>query len=183
LGMKMPRGWSRFEQVNINIGFQDAIFSRIDLAAMQIKPSVNNAIDLKWREQHSETGLRALLRHGVMAKMLLPAYSAVPQQIAFAQTEVDMAALACALERFRLAHNQYPEDLQALVPGFVAILPHDIINGQPLTYHRTDDGRFILYSVGWNEKDDGGVTVPRASKTNEQDVLSGDWVWEYPKKP
>jgi hypothetical protein len=183
LGMKMPRGWSRFEQVNINSGFQDAIFPRIDLAAMQINPSVNHAIDLTWRKQHAETGLGAVLRHGVMVKMLLPAYFAVPQQFAFAQTEVDMGALACALERFRLAHSQYPEDLQALVPGFVTVLPHDIINGQPLTYHRTDDGRFILYSVGWNEKDDGGVTVARASKTNEQDVLSGDWVWEYPKKP
>ena len=39
-------------------------------------------------------------------------------------------------------------------------LPHDIINGQPLHYRRTDDGQFVLYSVGWDEKDDGGVPVP-----------------------
>ena len=40
---------------------------------------------------------------------------------------------------------------------FIDKLPHDIINGDPLKYHRTDDGQFVLYSVGWNETDDGGI--------------------------
>lgn len=44
----------------------------------------------------------------------------------------------------------------ALAPQFIIKLPHDVINGQPLKYRRTDDGSFILYSMGWNEKDDGG---------------------------
>ena len=49
-------------------------------------------------------------------------------------------------------------------------LPHDIIGGQPLKYHRTADARFVLYSVGWNEKDDGGVPGKAGAE--------GDWVWE-----
>ena len=118
-----------------------------------------------------------------MAKMLMPAYSGVPQKVAFAQNEVDMAMLACALERYRLSQGQYPDDLNALVPRFVTVLPHDIINGQPLKYRRADNGRFVLYSAGWNEKDDGGVVAARSSNTNEQDILRGDWVWQYPEKP
>ena len=65
--------------------------------------------------------------------------------------------MAIALERYRLAHGEYPESLDVLAPQFMAKLPHDIINGQPLHYRRTSDGQFVLYSVGWNETDDGGV--------------------------
>ena len=90
-----------------------------------------------------------------------------------------MAILACALERYRLDEGRYPEELSALVPRFVAVLPHDIINGQPLKYRRTENGRFILYSVGWNEKDDGGRVA--TNKDNHQDIQQGDWVWQYPE--
>ena len=69
---------------------------------------------------------------------------------------MDLARVAIALERYRLAHGEYPESLDALAPQFIAKLPHDIINGQPLHYRRTADGQFVLYSVGWNETDDGG---------------------------
>ena len=125
---------------------------------------------------HQRSSARA--SRTMFAKMLLPRFSQEAQKAAFAQSEVDMAMLACALERYRLAEGQYPEELNALVPRFVAVLPHDIINGQPLKYRLTNNGRFILYSVGWNEKDDGGVVA--ANKDNRQDILQGDWVWQYP---
>jgi hypothetical protein len=85
------------------------------------------------------------------------------------QTLANEAFVASGLERYRPAHGQYPETLEALVPQFVDKLPHDIVGGQPLKYHRTADGHFALYSVGWNERDDGGVP----SKSTPE----GDWVW------
>jgi hypothetical protein len=45
-------------------------------------------------------------------------------------------------------------------------MPHDLITGAPLIYRRTPDGQFILYSVGWNEKDGGGRVIPVHRKTN-----------------
>lgn len=45
----------------------------------------------------------------------------------------------------------------------------EIIGGQPLSYRRTGQGRFLLYSVGWDGKDHGGVPG--------QAVAQGDWVW------
>jgi hypothetical protein len=74
----------------------------------------------------------------------------------------------------------YPESLDALAPQFIAKLPHDVINGQPLKYHRTTDGRFILYSVGWNETDDGGIVGLKES--GSVDINMGDWVWTYPAR-
>ena len=92
-----------------------------------------------------------------------------------------MARVACALERYRLTHGQYPEALDALAPQFIEEIPHDLINGQPLHYRRTDDGKFVLYSIGWNEKDDGGVVIFR-SNNGSVDMEQGDWVWRYPTK-
>jgi hypothetical protein len=118
----------------------------------------------------------------------LPNYNRATQTLARNQTKVNQAALVCALERYRLAHGQYPEALDALVPQFIAKLPHDIIGGQPLKYRRTDPpsqgpgaagGGFVLYSVGWNETDDGGQAV--LDKDGRPELDKGDWVWPGPK--
>jgi len=101
-----------------------------------------------------------------------------------------LARVACALERYRLAHGEYPESLNALAPQFMGKIPHDIINGQPLKYRRDPPsqsssaagGQFVLYSVGWNETDDGGVAVFRKGSTRIVDTDQGDWVWQYPQK-
>ena len=88
------------------------------------------------------------------------------------------AFVACALERYRLEQSQYPKALDALVPQFAEQLPYDIVAGQPLKYRLTGDGQFVLYSVGWNEKDDGGQLV--LNKDGRPNSEQGDWVWRYP---
>jgi hypothetical protein len=114
--------------------------------------------------------------------MLLPALGNVSLKAAQTQTAVDQAVLACALERYRLANGQFPERLDALAPHFLDKLPNDVISGEPLKYRRTSDGRFILYSVGWNGKDDNGATAkPAVSRNGVRDVSQGDWVWQFPE--
>jgi hypothetical protein len=93
------------------------------------------------------------------------------QNTAHSQTEINQALIACALERFRLAHGEYPENIDALVPQFLDTIPHDIIGGGPLHYHRASQATFVLYSVGWNRRDDGGVRGQPLPGTD------GDWVW------
>jgi hypothetical protein len=39
-----------------------------------------------------------------------------------------------------------------------------------------------LYSIGWNEKDDGGTVVFKGSSSKTVDLEQGDWVWSYPQK-
>jgi hypothetical protein len=121
----------------------------------------------------------------VQALMVFPAIGKAVQKFAFAQSSIDLARVACALERYRLAQGGHPETLHALVPQFIAKLPHDIISGQPLKYRRDADGSFVLYSVGWNETDDGGKVVRRISKDGKEGAVDqdqGDWVWRYPAK-
>ena len=103
------------------------------------------------------------------------------EKTAFTQSSLDLARVACALERHRLAQGEYPVTLEALAPWFRDKLPHDIINGQPLHYRRTDDGRFLLYSVGWNGTDDGGIVVRQKNHLRATlDMDKGDWVWPNP---
>ncbi|MGA2245209.1 MAG: hypothetical protein ABSH48_09435 [Verrucomicrobiota bacterium] len=93
------------------------------------------------------------------------------QNTAHSQTEIVEALTACALERFRLAQGDYPENLDALVPRFLDTIPNDVIGGGPLHYRRAAGGAFVLYSVGWNGRDDGGVRGQPLPSTD------GDWVW------
>jgi hypothetical protein len=114
------------------------------------------------------------------------------KRIAYGQTSVDLARVAIALERYRLAHGEHPDSLEALAPQFIAKVPHDVIGGppsqsssatsSPLHYRRTDNGQFVLYSVGWNERDDGGVVVLEKGSTPDVNRDEGDWVWRYPQK-
>jgi hypothetical protein len=117
-----------------------------------------------------------------MECMLLPGLGAGAKRFAHAQSSTDLARTAIALERYRLAHGEFPESLDALAPHFMEKIPHDIINGQPLHYRRTDDGQFVLYSVGWNEADDGGMVVMTEGSSPHVDLNKGDWIWRYPAK-
>ena len=113
--------------------------------------------------------------------IIAPAFGKASAKFVQAQAAADLAGLAIALERYRLAHGEFPETLAALEPQFIAKLPHDVMNGQPLKYRRMADGSFILYSVGWNETDDGGeVALSEKGKVPLMD--QGDWVWRYPTK-
>src|SRR5208282_901758 len=134
--------------------------------------------------RHPDAALDLEFRHvspyNRLEVMFLPGIGAVVKKFAYAQSSVDLARVAIALERYRLAHGEFPESLDALAPQFIAKLPHDIINGQPLHYRRTGDGQFVLYSVGWNETDDGGTVGLK--KDGAVDINQGDWVWRYPAK-
>jgi hypothetical protein len=134
--------------------------------------------------RQAQAAIQSQMKHysyyKVQAQMVFPAIASGIKKFAMMQSQVDMARVACALERFRLAHGNYPEALDALAPQFIAQLPHDIINGEPLHYRRTDYVQFILYSVGWNKTDDGGQVV--LTKGGSVDRENGDWVWQYPTK-
>ena len=109
-----------------------------------------------------------------------PLANAMPN-FAQAQVWVDEARIACALERYRLAHGVYPESLDALAPACIDEFPHDIMNGQPYHYQLRPDGTYLLYSVGWNQTDDGGKVVYKKDSPTQIDYNQGDWVWPTPK--
>jgi hypothetical protein len=106
--------------------------------------------------------------------LLVPAIETTPRTAARTQTALDQATVACALERYRLARGELPNALDALVPQYLAAVPRDVIDGQPLRYRRDGLDKFTLWSVGWNQTDDGGEIVRNGDRLDE---TKGDWVW------
>jgi len=110
----------------------------------------------------------------VLAKMLFPALYRAESGVARFQTMNYLAITVCGLERYRLAHGRYPETLDALVPAFLPKPLPDPMSGQPFHYRPTDDGWFLLYSVGENGRDDGGTF----RRLEDGPIL--DWPWPVP---
>ena len=166
-----PRGFFDQSELNFAQMHEQVILPLVDTTNHLVFPD-----KLRQTLAAVESQMKHYSLYKVQAQMVLPAIAAGVKNFATIQAQVDLARVACTLERFRLANGNYPETLGALEPQFIAQLPHDILNGQPLHYRRTDDGKFVLYSVGWNEKDDGGQVV--LTKSGRVDREKGDWVWK-----
>ncbi len=96
------------------------------------------------------------------------------ERFAYAQVQLDEARIACRLERFRLDHGRYPAALAELSPAYGTDLPHDVLNGDPYHYKVLPDGTYLLYSVGWDQVDDGGK---EGAGEHHYFTTDPDWVW------
>jgi len=146
----------------------------VNLAERRFYPDVTEAGE---KALHAQIGLSGYLP-GRLYLTFCSSEKGSLRHFAHGQTSLDEAAIACALERFRLAHGNFPEKLEELVPQYIAQLPHDMITGKPLHYQRTDDGNFVLYSTGWDGIDRQGNLL----KKDEFNPGIDNWIWRYPEK-
>jgi hypothetical protein len=160
-----PRGWTYQNMVNVAL-LELKPLDGFDLTHDTIAPR-------KFAEASRELDkfLRQKSPYKILAAIAIPNFTKAEQTAAHNQTMVNEAQIVCALERYRLAHGEYPETLDALAPQFIEKIPHDLIGGNPLNYRPTIGGKFLLYSIGWNETDDGG-------KDGGNDLTRYDWVWK-----
>ncbi len=170
----IPRGW--FDQNKINIGrlHLELLMPAVDREARQVSPTKVNRLSSTLDQR-----LKDRSPYNWFGAMLIPALGGASARFAQGQASVDLARVACALERYRLAHGQYPASLDLLLPQLLPKLPHDVVNGRPLQYRRNGDDSFALYSLGWNETDEGGTAAFSKDKRGAN-WKEGDWVWRYP---
>ena len=170
----MPGGWYYQNKLAVGRVFQQWLLRIIDAKQQLASPKIENQARAFWANW-------VISPQNLLAQMCLTESGGSSEKFAYGQSAVNMAHVACALEHYYLSHGKYPETLDALVPQFFKKLPHDIIGGQPLHYRRMANGKFILYSVGWNEMDDGGVVGLAKDGYGPNgdgfDYRKGDWVW------
>jgi len=178
-GRIAPRGWYYLEQLSYCRLYQLQLNGAFDAKQKRVFPGQINANIQALNQNFAGRNPISTIctRHQLLAVIMLPALSRVPVKAAAGQIATDEAVIACALERCRVANGQFPESLEVLVPKYISQLPNDVLSGEPYKFHLRPDGQFVLYSVGWNEKDDGGV--PGKTLFDEK---QGDWVWQYPAK-
>ncbi|HUB67447.1 MAG TPA: hypothetical protein VL981_08190 [Candidatus Methylacidiphilales bacterium] len=99
--------------------------------------------------------------------------------VAESETFLRMGRVACFLERFYLKQGRYPESLAEL-SDLPPRLNQEALSERPLHYQRKGNG-YLLYSVGWDRIDHGGV--PTGSRVENGETVSNadyDWVWPSP---
>ncbi|HEV2694721.1 MAG TPA: hypothetical protein VG347_17630 [Verrucomicrobiae bacterium] len=172
----MPQGWFELNKLTIARMHETWLLHITDPEKHQVMPQM--VTSRQWQPTNT--------LFNIFARELIPELPNSAKKAARGQMTTDLARTALALERYRLAQGEYPETLDGLAPQFIAQVPHDVIGGGPLKYRRTKDGRFVLYSISWNERDDGGVMAESGSEPNidtrrsQPKFEEGDWVWRYP---
>lgn len=150
-----PRAWWFDSCIQLYSAGQKTI-EQVDVAGARVRTSPWN--DLSGLPLDGNAS--QLLEHGYW-------WEADPMSVAFAQTAVNQAIIACALERQRLANGAYPETLERL--AYFDGIPRDAITGRPMVYQRTNEGRFILRGAG-----------PNGTNDEKNKAASDDWLWSYP---
>jgi hypothetical protein len=168
----MPTGWMYLEQAEYQNRFDKCAAPAFALEQGRVYPK---------KFVPATPVMSAFFRHRLLADLILYGSRFFCSKAGLAQTSLNQAAIACALERYHLDKGQFPAALDDLTSQGLPNPPPDVITGQPMRYRRTPNDHFLLYSVGWNEKDDDGKSVIDPN-TKTPDPNQGDWVWPaYPE--
>jgi ABC-type transport system involved in multi-copper enzyme maturation permease subunit len=135
-------------------------------------PTEHRAVCLKYNSEFVE--IMKLPDHIALARIsalpnLATSYFMMFSSSNFTQIQwVPLAELRCAVailavERYRLAHGNWPKSLDDLAPAFLREVPADPFDGKPLRYRRLPDG-VVIYAVGFDGTDDGGKLDRGASR-------------------
>ncbi len=97
-----------------------------------------------------------------LARMLVPAVARTRAVFLAAKARKEVLATEIALQIYWNVKRDYPDNLNQL-KGILDEIPPDPFATEPLRYRRTKDG-WIVYSVGENLVDDGGVKGEKGAK-------------------
>ena len=97
-------------------------------------------------------------RDGLLARVLLPSMGSSFRKLFRAQVIMDICSVSMHLERYYLHHQAYPTKLEELVPSWIPEIPLDPMTQAPFKYKRLEGDGFEIYSVGWNGRDDQGIS-------------------------
>lgn len=165
-----PSGWTREDQAAASEEVEKTI------EAIRARAAFSRSF---WDSSSGNSLLTTLRSPG--ATNLPNMLKSTVERSLYAQTVLDEARTACAIERYRLEYGTLPSSLDALCPEFLATVPLDPMSGQPLHYKPGSGDSYVLYGIGWNEKDDGGCEL-RLNLEHERvpspPAEALDWVWK-----
>ena len=154
------------------VGLAERDLSEIlELTQLVLNPQVSTLQELLEAGQRAEAGRQAIPRSHLMFHMVSPGMGRIYQLYARYQASQISAQTAIAVLRYRLKYRQLPENLETIVPEYMAVVPVDPFDGEPIRYILNDKG-FIVYSVG----DDGQDNDGRERDPNDRDQPY-DWAF------
>jgi hypothetical protein len=131
-----------------------------------------------YRQREGLAEIRAELKAGsLMARLLgslYPDYEAPFLKEATLEAVILATRTGLACRLYMKNTGRFPENLEALVPEYLAAAPIDPFTGRPLVYRLSADG-ILIYSLGSNQKDDGGRMTYMITQLIED--KDDDWTW------
>jgi hypothetical protein len=170
----------------------DRVIGQIEAWASQspwVRRTTLDAWSLEYNAKFDDLGWRS--RYALIT-VLVPALNRAYWTGDTTTLEREATATALACEVFRRRAGRWPTGLQELVPGLLPSMPLDIFDGKPLRYQVIEGRGAVLYSIGNNLVDDGGMEPQReayfGSMTPERPGEKGDWIFfpratDVPRKP
>jgi len=92
----------------------------------------------------------------ILVVILLPGMGRSSIYSGWAQAKERFIITTLAVRLFRMEKGRWPENLDELVPEYLENVPLDPFGLKPLRYKKRE-GKWIIYSIGPDGKDDGGV--------------------------
>lgn len=108
----------------------------------------------------------------VISSMMLPVLTKVDQKFSGMQARAKVLVVGLQILKHQRQQGAWPKDFATAGITDAA----DPFTGKPLVYKPTDKG-FLLYSVSFNQKDDGGQAAPPGKSR----FFYLDIPWEYPE--
>jgi hypothetical protein len=167
----MPRGWLRHNQVDYD-ELLDGELGDIDAVSERVADRFSRADSIL--DKRSKSELTYL--YYTLSTMSCAVWGVGCERAFATHSRVQHLRILCAAARYRHAHGELPQELTELVPEFLEQVPQDIMDGKPMRYRRTKEGGCVVWSVGKNRIDDGGVRRNSGPNTNK----NYDWIVELP---
>lgn len=174
----IPNGIFRRMQLNVNL-FHDQYSSEVvDVPARRIRKDAATAADARLDQMRycHFLGMPLFNPYNLLTVIASLRIVSVTEKFAYEQSMTDLALVACALERHRLANGRFPDTLAQLVPKYFDAIPLDALHGEQPKYHLNPDGTYLLYLKGWDGNDNGGKVILRPDGKGI-DYKKSDWVW------
>jgi len=146
------------------------------------KLSLKTAAQIHADSDAIDDKLNKLSIDNILIGILTPAIKRIFEISNRLPVDVGASLTIIAILRYNGDTGRYPQNLSQLVTaGYLKQLPMDSFSDKPLAYRKTEDN-FILYSVGPNFTDDGGVSGKDSKGQFKQWMDKGDTVfWPVPK--
>jgi hypothetical protein len=166
--LRFPKGWVFQNALTICRPLQNYFLSKADGSLEREVLNMDRAVD--WYNELGGIASARLHPYHVLAVngLISPEY---PERALAFEQELRVFVTGLACERYYLREGKFPESLDALAPDYLDAIPLDSVTGKPLHYRQHPDGSPVIWAIGSNRIDNGGLP--------HSDAESGDVVWQY----
>lgn len=109
----------------------------------------------------------------IFSAMLLPALNKTFITLARNDARIQQTIIVSALKLYKIQYGEYPQNISDISPAIISSLPKDPFTSEDFIY-RKQYRSFILYSVGENLEDEGGISCIKDEKGKK---VIADIVW------